>query len=137
MTEAVNDYLAIVRSAIAGAVGVEEDEVQPEASILGDLGAESIDLLDALFRIEQVAGVKIQASEIADQLQGGLSDEEFEGPGGIITAAGLDQLRKVLPQIDTGELAGKLVAEDIITLFTVANLAGMVAPRAAAAVHAL
>ena len=86
MTEAVNDYLAIVRSAIAGAVGVEEDEVQPEASILGDLGAESIDLLDALFRIEQVAGVKIQASEIADQLQGGLSDEEFEGPGGIITA---------------------------------------------------
>jgi acyl carrier protein len=136
MTEAVNDYLAIVRSAIAEAVGVEEDEVQPEASILGDLGAESIDLLDALFRIEQVAGVKIQASEIADQLQGGLSDEEFEGPGGIITAAGLDQLRKVLPQIDTGELAGKLVAEDIITLFTVANLAGMVAQRAAEAVHA-
>ena len=137
MTEAVNDYLAIVRSAIAAAVGVEEDEVQPEARIFGDLGAESIDLLDALFRIEQVAGVKIQASEIADQLQGGLSDEEFEGPGGIITAAGLDQLRKVLPQIDTGELAGKLVAEDIITLFTVANLAGMVAQRAAEAVHAL
>jgi acyl carrier protein len=136
MTEAVNDYLAVVRSAIAAAVGVEEDEVQPEARIFGDLGAESIDLLDALFRIEQMAGVKIQASEIADLLQGGLSDEEFEGPGGIVTAAGLDQLQKVLPQIDPSELAGKLFADDIITLFTVTNLVDMVAQRAAEAVHA-
>jgi acyl carrier protein len=136
MTEAATDYVAIVRAAVAEALGIEETEVEPAATILGDLGAESIDLLDVLFRIEQVAGVKIQTSDIADLLQGGLSDEEFEGSGGIITPAGLDQLRKVLPQIDTGELAGKLVAEDIITLFTVTNLADMVAQRAAEAVHA-
>jgi acyl carrier protein len=136
MPDARIDYLAIVRTALAAAVGVDEDEARPAATILGDLGAESIDLLDALFRIERLAGVRIQADEIADLLSGGLSDEEFEGPDGIVTTAGLDQLQKVLPQIDKAELEGKLVADDIMTLFTVENLASMVAQRATAAADA-
>jgi acyl carrier protein len=112
-------------------VGVDEDEVASDATILGDLGAESIDLLDALFRVERLAGVKIQATEIADLLQGGLSDEEFEEPDGIVTDAGLDQLQRVLPQIDPAALRGKVAADDIMTLFTARNLADMVAQRAA------
>ncbi len=126
-------YLALVRTAVAEAIGEEPDEVPPDATILGQLGAESIDLLDALFRIERLSGVKIQATEIAALLQGALSDEEFEGPDGVITAAGLDRLQQVLPQIDRAALAGTLVADDIMTLFTVRNLAYMVAERAGSA----
>ena len=132
MTEAVTDYLSIVRAAVAEALGIDVDEVKPTATIVGDLGAESIDLLDALFRIERQAGVKIQATEIADLLAGELGEEEFEGPDGMVTDAGLDQLHRVLPQIDKHELRGKLAADDVMSLLTVENLASMLARRLAA-----
>lgn len=124
------DYLAIVRAALAEAVGIDESEVESTATVFADLGAESIDLLDVLFRVERVTGVKIQASEIADLLQGDLSDEELEGARGLVTDAGLDQLQKVLPQIDKAALAGKLTVDDIMSLLTVQNLADLVAHRA-------
>jgi acyl carrier protein len=133
MTDTTMDYFAIVRAALAEAVGIDEDEVKPTSTIVGDLEAESIDLLDALFRIERLAGVKIQATEITDLLLGELSAEEFEGPDGMVTDAGLDQLQRVLPQIDKHEFRGKLAADDVMGLLTVENLASMVARRLAAA----
>jgi acyl carrier protein len=133
MTDPTTDYLAIVRAALAEAVGINEDKVTPTATIVGDLEAESIDLLDALFRIERLAGVKIQAADITDLLLGDLSEEEFEGPDGMVTDAGLDQMQRVLPQIDKHELRGKLPADDVISLLTVEDLASMVAQRLAAA----
>lgn len=49
----------------------------------------------------------------------------------MITEAGLAQIAKVLPQIDQAELAGKLTADEVMTLFTVRNLAEMATARAA------
>ncbi len=136
MTHTPTDYLAIVRTAVAESVGVDENEVEPTATLLGDLGAESIDLLDALFRIERLSGVKLQATDIADLVQGELTDEEFEGSDGLVTAAGLDQLRKVFPSIDKAEMEGKLAGDDVMTLVTVQDLASMVAQRAGGAADA-
>ena len=121
-----------VFEAVAIALGLD-DEVTREATLLGDLGAESIDLLDILFRIERATGVKIEASDLAEHIQGGIPDEEFGDADGHVSAAGLAHLKTVMPQIDADELAGALEAEQVITLFTVGNLADMVADRAAAA----
>jgi len=121
-----------VKEALVGALGVGEDEVTPEATLLGDLGAESIDLLDILFRLERKVGVKIQAADLAAHVQGGIPDAEFGDAGGKITPKGMAQLKKVMPQIDADALAGKLEAEKVMSLFTVANLTDMVAGRAAA-----
>jgi acyl carrier protein len=123
---------AAVKDALVAALGVDEDEVSPNATVLGDLGAESIDLLDILFRLERKVGVKIQAADLAAYVQGGISDEEFGDAAGKITAKGLAQLKKVMPQIDTTALAGKLEAEKVMSLFTVENLVDMVGQRAAA-----
>jgi acyl carrier protein len=98
---------------------------------MDDLGAESIDLLDILFRIERSTGVKIQASDLGDEIQGGIPDEEF-GAGGNVSRKGLEHLNTVMPQIDPDEYADKLAAEEVIMHFTVQNLADMVARRAAA-----
>jgi acyl carrier protein len=125
--EEINDA---VQSAVVDALGVSEDEVTPDATLLGDLGAESIDLLDILFRLERKVGVKIQASDLAAYVQGGIPDEEFGDENGIITAQGLTQLKKVMPQIDTSAMAGKLEAEKVMGLFTVQNLVDMVVHRA-------
>ncbi len=121
-----------VTEALVGALSVGEDEVTPEATLLGDLGAESIDLLDILFRLERKLGVKIQASDLAAYVQGGIPDGEFGDASGKITAKGMAQLKKVMPQIDGDSLLGTLEAEKVLSLFTVDNLADMVAGRLAA-----
>lgn len=129
---AQEDISSAVRTAVVDALGVDDDEVTPEATLLGDLGAESIDLLDILFRLERKLGVKIQAADLAAHVQGGIPDEEFGDESGIVTAKGMAQLKKVMPQIDENALAGKLEAEKVMSLFTVKNLEDMVAERVAA-----
>jgi acyl carrier protein len=118
-----------VQDAVAAALGVGKDEATPDATLMGDLGAESIDLLDILFRIERSTKVKIQAADLAAHIQGGIPDEEFGDANGIITDKGMAQLKRAMPQINPEELRGTLQAEKVITLFTVQNLADMVAER--------
>ena len=100
---------------------------------MDDLGAESIDLLDILFRIERSTGVKIQASDLSEYIQGGIPDDEFSDENEIISEKGLEQLKKVMPQIDADEQRGNLHAENVIKLFTVQNLADMVEQRGGSA----
>jgi acyl carrier protein len=124
-----DEALSITQEAVVGALGLDDDEATPESTLLDDLGAESIDLLDMLFRIERKTGTKIQASDLAEYVQGGIPDEEFGDENGIVTATGLAHLKTVMPQIDADALAGNLEAEKVITLFTVENLASLVAAR--------
>lgn len=133
MTMTQSEMESAVQDAVVQALGVDDDEVTPDATLMDDLGAESIDLLDILFRIEKSVGVKIQASDLGEYIQGGISDEEFSDGSDHVSAKGLEHLKTVMPQIDTEELTGTLEAEKVISLFTVKNLADMVASRAAAA----
>jgi acyl carrier protein len=130
------DFGAIVAEAVADALGIDVEEVVPEATVLGDLEAESIDLLDVLFRIEKASDVKLKVSDMAELLQGGIPDEEFADENDIINEVGLAQLKKSLPQIDVEELAGKLTADEVLSLFTVQNLTDLVTERAALAAAA-
>src|SRR5213593_4294047 len=87
-----------VRAAVVAALGVGEDEATPDATLMDDLGAESIDLLDILFRIERSTGVKIQASDLGEYIQGGIPDDQFGDENGIVSPEGIEQLKKVMPQ---------------------------------------
>ena len=122
-----------VQEAVSGALGVGDDEVTPEATLMDDLGAESIDLLDILFRIERSTSVKIQASDLGEHIQGGVPDDEFSDDNEIITDRGFEQLKTVMPQINPDDLRGKLKAEEVINHFTVQNLADLVTQRAGSA----
>ena len=122
-----------VKEAVTEALALDEDEVTPDATLMDELGAESIDLLDILFRIEKSVDVKIQASDLGDHIQGGIPEDEFGDENEIITSKGLEQLKKVMPQIDVAELEGKLKADEVISHFTVQNLVDMVAERAGVA----
>jgi acyl carrier protein len=119
-----------VKEAVVQALALDEDEVTPDSTLMDDLGAESIDLLDILFRIEKSTGVKIGASDLGDHIQGGIPDDEFSDENQVVTAKGAEQLHKVMPQVDPDEVAGSLNAEEVITLFTVQNLIDMVKTRA-------
>ena len=116
---------------VADALALDLDEISPESTLLDELGAESIDLLDILFRIDRATGVKIQSDELASYVQGGIPDEEFgDEDADVITPKGMDQLKKVMPQIAEKDLDGKLSPEDVMSHFTVANLTELVASRA-------
>lgn len=120
-----------VRDCVAEALALDLDEISPESTLLDELGAESIDLLDILFRIDRATGVKIQSDELASYVQGGIPDEEFgDEDADVITPKGMDQLKKVMPQIAGKDLDGKLSPEDVMSHFTVANLTELVASRA-------
>jgi acyl carrier protein len=123
------DVDSAVKEAVVEALALDDDEVTPDSTLMDDLGAESIDLLDILFRIEKSTGVKIEASDLGDYMQGGIPDDEFSDENEVITEKGAAHLKTVMPQVDPGELAGSLKAEEVITLFTVQNLVDMVKSR--------
>ncbi|OLE24445.1 MAG: acyl carrier protein [Actinobacteria bacterium 13_1_20CM_3_71_11] len=118
-----------VKQAVVDALGLEADEVTPDATLLDDLGAESIDLLDILFRLERSIKIKIQAAQLAEYVQGGIPDDQFGDADEVITEVGLTQLKKVMPQIDMDALRGKLAARQVMSLFTVDNLVDLVMYR--------
>jgi acyl carrier protein len=123
------DVDAAVKEAVVEALALDEDEVTPDATLMDDLGAESIDLLDILFRIEKSTGVKIEAADLGDHIQGGIPDDEFSDENDVLTAKGAEQLRRVMPQTSDQQVEGKVKADEVIGLFTVQNLIEMVKVR--------
>ena len=77
------------------ALNLDEDEVRPAATLQGDLGAESIDFLDILFRLEREFGIRIERRELFPEsiVQG---NPEFVRDGKM-TDEGLRELRRRLP----------------------------------------
>ena len=79
-----------VREALVEALGVDDDEVTPEAKIAADLGAESIDFLDITFRLEKAFDIKIPRGDlIPDQL---LNDPQYVQDGKL-TDKGMDEFK--------------------------------------------
>ena len=84
-----DDIFSKNQEVLEDALGVDEDEVTPEASLTADLGAESIDFLDIVFRIEKTFDVKISQGELFPE---NLVDNEEWVANGKLTDAGLDML---------------------------------------------
>src|SRR6267154_6341818 len=80
-----------VSATLVEALNVDEDEISPKATLQGDLGAESIDFLDIVFRLEREFGIKIPRGELFPEsiFQG---DPEFVQDGRV-TEKGLTELR--------------------------------------------
>ena len=105
-----------VREALVDALGVDEDEVIPTAKIGGDLGAESIDYLDIVFRLEKAFNIKIPRGDLfPDNI---LSSEEFV-QNGKLTAKGLAELKARMPYADLSSFEKNPNVQDIADLFTV------------------
>jgi len=87
-----------VQEVLIEALGVDDDEVTTEATLMGDLGAESIDFLDIVFRLEKAFGIKIPREELfpAEDL---MNNSEFIH-NGKLTEKGLAELREKMPHTD-------------------------------------
>ncbi len=109
-----------IRVALVDALGVDDDEVTPDATLTGDLGAESIDFLDIVFRLEKTFDIKIPRGELFPESL--LTDATYVQDGKF-TPAGLDELRKRMPFADVEAFAKNPKATEFGNLFTVAMMA--------------
>ena len=110
-----------VKDVLVDALGVDEDEVTPEATLRGDLGAESIDFLDIVFRLEKEfsavqPGFKIPKNELfPEQL---LNDPNLIKDGKV-TPEGLTQLKAKMPYSDFSQFDSNPTVANMEKLFTV------------------
>jgi acyl carrier protein len=117
MTLSQDEIFKEVQVVLVDALGVDEDEVTAEATLTADLGAESIDFLDIVFRLEKAFGIKIPREELfsAESL---MNNPEFIN-NGKFTEKGLKELREKIPHTDLSKFEKNPDVNKLGDLFTV------------------
>jgi acyl carrier protein len=106
-----------ISATLVESLNVDKEEIKPTATLQGDLGAESIDFLDIVFRLEREFGLRIPRGELFPEsiFQG---DPDFV-QGGRVTEQGLAELRARMPFADLGKFERNPEVSAIGDLFTV------------------
>jgi acyl carrier protein len=106
-----------VKDVLVDALGVDEEDVTPGATLRGDLGAESIDFLDIVFRLEKAFSIKIPRGELfPEQLDPAFVQDNK------LNDAGLAEVRRRMPQADLSELESTRDVALIANLFSVQDI---------------
>ncbi|MFQ5961674.1 MAG: acyl carrier protein [Candidatus Methylomirabilales bacterium] len=114
-----------VAETIADAVGSDLDKVTLTTPLIEDLGAESIDVLDIVFRLERLFKVKIPRGRIVEDARGNLSESEFE-QNGYLTDVGLKHLQEYLSEVPIERFGSPMKVRDVPRLFTVETFCKLV-----------
>ncbi len=106
-----------VRATLVEALNVDEDEIQPASTLQGDLGAESIDFLDIVFRLEREFGIRIPSGEL-------FPESIFAGDpecvqDGRVTERGIAEMRARLPFADLSKFERDPQVSNMSDVFTV------------------
>ena len=119
-----DDIYEGVKEVLVDALGLDDDEVTAEATLMGDLGAESIDFLDIVFRLEKNFGIKIPREELfpADSL---MSNPEYVN-NGKLTDKGIAEFKAKMPHTDMSKFEVNPDVNKIADLFTVDSVVNFV-----------
>lgn len=112
-----------VREVLVDALAVDEDEVNMDATLLDDLGAESIDILDILFRLEKKFQITIDRGELVPE---DLMNDEKYVVDSMLTPDGLAELKKRMPNTDFTEFEKNPAVSNISKLLTVRDMCNIV-----------
>jgi acyl carrier protein len=116
-----------VRTLIAEALATDPARVRLDSILMDDLGAESLDFLDIVFKLERAFDIQITRGEMERAARGDMSDEEF-APNGVISPAGLERLRLLMPEAASRIQPG-LRPMQILGLFSVQTFVNLVAAK--------
>jgi acyl carrier protein len=106
-----------IAETMADALGCDVDDIKLDVSLIEGLDAESIDFLDMVFRLERAFKIRIPRGKIVENARGTLSEAEFE-QNGLVTDAGLAQLRAYLSEVPAERFKTPTKVKDIPRLFT-------------------
>lgn len=117
------EIFAKVQEALIDALGVEDDEVTPEATLQGDLDAESIDFLDIVFRLEKAFNIKIERGELFPEDI--LTDTAYVEDGKV-NADGVAKLKERMPFADLSAFEADPQVQKLGKQLTVQDMCGFV-----------
>jgi len=117
------EIFAKVQEALVDALGVEEDEVTPEATLQGDLDAESIDFLDIVFRLEKAFNIKIERGELFPEDI--LTDTAYVSDGKV-NDEGIAKLKERMPFADLSAFEKDPQVQKLGKQLTVQDMVGFV-----------
>ena len=110
------EILSKVQQTLAGALGVDPQEVQADASLTRDLGAESIDFIDIIFRLEKDFNITIPSGDL---FPGNIFNDERFVKEGRVTPEGLTELRAKVPYLDVDTFSQDPLVSKLGDFFTV------------------
>jgi len=117
------DIFKQVQETLIDALGVDDDEVTEGATLTGDLGAESIDFLDIVFRLEKSFNIKIPRGELfPDDI---LNNPEYV-ENGKMTPAGMIRLKEAMPHAEFEQFESDPDVNKMPDLFTVKTIVNFV-----------
>jgi len=119
-----------LRPLITEVTGVPPHEIAMECVLMTDLGAESIDLLDLSFLVEEQFGITIEPNEFESRARARIPGGVFEKDG-CLTDAALAELRRLLPEVRPDRLTAGLRRADLPTLLTVGVLVHLIQHKVA------
>jgi acyl carrier protein len=130
MAPSCDEVFLKVRDVLSDALGVDDEEVTPQATLQGDLGAESIDFLDIVFRLEKEFSIKIPKGELfPDDI---LNNPEYVD-GDQMTPTGLEKLKAAMPHADFSKFEQHPRVSRMPELFTVDTIVNYIEGKLAAA----
>jgi acyl carrier protein len=118
LKEEVYDY---VKKALIESLMVDDEEIKPEATLVGDLGAESIDILDIVFQLEKMLGIKIERGELVPEYVTNDKEGKYVQENKL-TELGLAEIKKCLPFANIELLTQNPMVSNILTILTVRDL---------------
>ena len=130
MAPSRDEVYSKIQDVLGDALGVDDDEVTPQATLQGDLGAESIDFLDIVFRLEKEFSIKIPKGELFPEDI--LNNAEFVD-GDRITSVGMETLKAAMPHADFSEFEREPFVSKMPDLFTVNTIVNYVEAKLSAA----
>ena len=108
-----------VADTMADALGCDVEKVKPDASLINDLGVESIDFLDIVFKLEKAFGIEIPRKELSPEDI--LTNAEFVQDGKV-TAAGIAELKRRMPFVNFAKFEANPQVREFSNLLTVGDL---------------
>lgn len=114
-----DEIFTTIQALLVDALAVDEEDVTLDARLTADLGAESIDFLDIVFKLQQAFGINIPQGELFPE---GLSQQADYVKDGKVTPAGIAALKTRLPHVDFSKFESDPVAKKVAEVFTVDTL---------------
>ena len=118
-----------VKDVLENALGADPEDVTMEATLIGDLGAESIDFLDISFKLEQEFGIKIDQGELFPE---NLMSDDSLVQDGKLTDKAMEFLRERMPHVDFSKLESDRRVDQLSEVFTVESLVDFIERKVSA-----
>jgi acyl carrier protein len=115
-----------VRQAVANSLEIEVENVHLDHSLVQDLGAQSLDMLDIAFALEREFRIQFPQTDLLQRASSHFGEDALVNEDGFVTDFGLQLLRGGMPEIDPVRLEPPTLAADVIKLITVQTFVRLV-----------